>query len=584
MLVVVPPWSARRAAAAGRARAPATAAAPGRAAGRRAGARRPSRRGRRRPPGRRAPRGRRAGGSTRARRCRRRASERSRSRSSTRLRGSSPDGRLVEQQHLRGRAPARGPGRAAASGRGTACGRRSASSASRASVSSSTARVGCRGRAAGRPRRQNSRYSRRGEVVVSPKTSGDQPMRARTASGSVTGSKPATRTSPASGTSSVASTSSSVVLPAPLGPTRRGDLARQGRQVDAADRLDRPKLRRTPLATTPGGCRAGGGGCIPAARGNVRRRGGSAEPPGIIRAVDGPWASSCRSTAAPRSPTPSASSGSPSGSSPPARPATRWSSWSPRWATRPTSCSTSPSRCRRCRRAASWTCCSPPASGSRWRCWRWRSRTSAHEARSFTGSQAGVITDSVHGKARIIDVTPGRIRARWTRARSRSSPASRASARTARTSPRSAAAGRTPPPSRWPPRSAPRSARSTPTSTASSPPTRGSCPKAQQIEQDPVRGDAGAGRLRRQGAAAALRRVRPPLQRPDPRPLVVLAASAGTMVTGSRWRTAAVEQAIISGVAHDLTEAKVTVVGVPDKPGEAAAIFRRSPTPRSTST
>jgi aspartate kinase len=32
------------------------------------------------------------------------------------------------------------------------------------------------------------------------------------------------------------------------------------------------------------------------------------------------------------------------------------------------------------------------------------------EARSFTGSQAGVITTSSHGKARIIDVTPGRIR------------------------------------------------------------------------------------------------------------------------------------------------------------------------------
>ena len=32
-----------------------------------------------------------------------------------------------------------------------------------------------------------------------------------------------------------------------------------------------------------------------------------------------------------------------------------------------------------------------------------------HTARSFTGSQAGVITDSVHGKAKIIDVTPGRI-------------------------------------------------------------------------------------------------------------------------------------------------------------------------------
>ncbi len=31
------------------------------------------------------------------------------------------------------------------------------------------------------------------------------------------------------------------------------------------------------------------------------------------------------------------------------------------------------------------------------------------EARSFTGSQAGVITDGTHGKAKIIDVTPGRL-------------------------------------------------------------------------------------------------------------------------------------------------------------------------------
>lgn len=34
------------------------------------------------------------------------------------------------------------------------------------------------------------------------------------------------------------------------------------------------------------------------------------------------------------------------------------------------------------------------------------------------------------------------------------------------------------------------------------------------------------------------------------------------------------EQAIISGVSHDTSEAKITVVGVPDKPGEAATIFR----------
>ncbi len=29
---------------------------------------------------------------------------------------------------------------------------------------------------------------------------------------------------------------------------------------------------------------------------------------------------------------------------------------------------------------------------------------------SFTGSQAGIITDRSHGRARIIDMTPGRVR------------------------------------------------------------------------------------------------------------------------------------------------------------------------------
>jgi len=36
----------------------------------------------------------------------------------------------------------------------------------------------------------------------------------------------------------------------------------------------------------------------------------------------------------------------------------------------------------------------------------------------------------------------------------------------------------------------------------------------------------------------------------------------------------AVEKAIISGVTHDTSEAKVTIVGVPDKPGIAARLFR----------
>jgi aspartate kinase len=47
----------------------------------------------------------------------------------------------------------------------------------------------------------------------------------------------------------------------------------------------------------------------------------------------------------------------------------------------------------------------------------------------------------------------------------------------------------------------------------------------------------------------------------------------GTMIAG-RMEDLAVEDAIISGVAHDRSEVKITVVGVPDKPGEAAAIFQ----------
>ena len=37
-------------------------------------------------------------------------------------------------------------------------------------------------------------------------------------------------------------------------------------------------------------------------------------------------------------------------------------------------------------------------------------KSMGYDARSFTGSQAGMITDASHGSARIVDVTPGRIR------------------------------------------------------------------------------------------------------------------------------------------------------------------------------
>jgi len=47
----------------------------------------------------------------------------------------------------------------------------------------------------------------------------------------------------------------------------------------------------------------------------------------------------------------------------------------------------------------------------------------------------------------------------------------------------------------------------------------------------------------------------------------------GTLVSGS-MEDIPVEQAIITGVAHDRSEGKVTVTGVPDRPGHAAQIFR----------
>ena len=47
----------------------------------------------------------------------------------------------------------------------------------------------------------------------------------------------------------------------------------------------------------------------------------------------------------------------------------------------------------------------------------------------------------------------------------------------------------------------------------------------------------------------------------------------GSLVSGS-IEEIPLENAIITGVAHDRSEAKITVVGVPDTPGMAARIFR----------
>ena len=194
-------------------------------------------------------------------------------------------------------------------------------------------------------------------------------------------------------------------------------------------------------------------------------------------------------------------------------------------------------------------------------------------ARSFTGSQAGVITDSAHGKAKIIDITPGRIdqgpRRRPHRDRGRlpgrqpghqgdhhAGPRrlrhhrGRARRRPGRRGLRDLHRRR-------------RRLHRRPSAGAHRPPAR---PRLH-------RGDAGDGGLRREDPAPALRGVRPPLRHPGPRPLLLLPEGRHLDPARPTGGSRPMEQAIIAGIAHDRSEAKITVVGVPDKLGEAARIF-----------
>ncbi len=190
-------------------------------------------------------------------------------------------------------------------------------------------------------------------------------------------------------------------------------------------------------------------------------------------------------------------------------------------------------------------------------------------ARSFTGSQAGVITDSTHGKARIIDVTPGRIRDALDKGHIAIVAGFQGVSQDTKDITTLGRGG------------------SDTTAVAlaaaldaevceiytdvdgvfSADPRL--VPDARQLttvsyEEMLELAACGAKILhlrcveyaRRYGVRLVVRSS--------------FSTKPGTTITGDD----AVEQAIISGVAHDLTEARITVVGVPDKPGEAAAIFR----------
>ena len=190
-------------------------------------------------------------------------------------------------------------------------------------------------------------------------------------------------------------------------------------------------------------------------------------------------------------------------------------------------------------------------------------------ARSFTGSQAGVITDSVHGKARIIDVTPGRISdalgaghiaivAGFQGVSQDSKDITTLGRGGSDTTAVALAAAL----------EAEVCEIYTDVDGVFSADPR-IVPNAQQL---PSVSYEEMLELAACGAKILHLRCVEYARRYDVR-LVVRSSFSnrpGTTISGGTD----VEQAIISGVAHDLSEARITVVGVPDKPGEAAAIFR----------
>ena len=198
------------------------------------------------------------------------------------------------------------------------------------------------------------------------------------------------------------------------------------------------------------------------------------------------------------------------------------------------------------------------------------------EGRSFTGSQAGVITDSAHGKARIIDVTPGRIQAALDAG---AIPIVAGFQGVSQDTKDITTLGR--------------GASDTTAVALAAALTADACEIYTDVDgvftADP-RIVPAARRIPRisydemlemaaSGAKVLMLRCVEYARRYDI-PIHVRSSfsnRAGTWVTGraaNQTEDGEMEQAIISGVAHDRSEAKITVVGVPDKVGEAARIFR----------
>ncbi len=197
-----------------------------------------------------------------------------------------------------------------------------------------------------------------------------------------------------------------------------------------------------------------------------------------------------------------------------------------------------------------------------------------YTARSFTGSQAGVITDSVHGKAKIIDVTPGRIQSAIAEGHVVIVAGFQGVSQDTKEITTLGRGGTD----------------TTAVALAAAldadvceiytdvdgvftadPRIVSSAQKLDQVTYEEMLELAASGaKVLHLRCVEYARRYNIPIHVRSS-----FSQLDGTLVTGSinDEGEEQMEAAIISGVAHDRSEAKITVVGVPDKIGEAARIF-----------
>ncbi|MFN8125023.1 MAG: aspartate kinase [Candidatus Nanopelagicales bacterium] len=195
------------------------------------------------------------------------------------------------------------------------------------------------------------------------------------------------------------------------------------------------------------------------------------------------------------------------------------------------------------------------------------------EARSYTGSQAGLITDSAHGQARIIDVTPGRIQGALTDG---AVPIVAGFQGVSLDSKDVTTLGRGGSDTTAVALAAALDAQVCEIFTDvdgvfSADPrvvTRASKLERASYEELLELAASGAKVLHLRCVEYARRYDIPIHVRST------FTASEGTWVVADPTQGGTVEQPIIAGVAADLNDAKVTIIGVPDRPGEAAGIFR----------